>query len=301
MSFRNVCFTVNNPPENSTIEWPDYVQYGVFQLERGENGTLHWQGYAELTKVVRLGALKQWLPTAHFEKRRGTDVQARDYCMKQDATYVAGPWEHGTFVPAAQTQGKRRDIDDVKEAILAGASKRQVYEEYGSVASRCGRYVETMLQFAREDRMREAAPEFVVRYPWQQRVLDYVAAPVHPRQILWIHDPFGGAGKSLLARHLACKHDAFYSTGGKVADVALAYDYQSTVVFDFARETEGFVSYAVMEQLKNGMMFSGKYESCMKMFAPCRVIVFANFRPADGKFSSDRLLIIELNSVHLEI
>lgn len=79
--------------------WPD-VAYCVYQLERGENGTLHLQGYLELKNRKRFTELKKFhgLFGAHFEPRKGSPSEARDYCMKTD-TRVAGPWEHGVFDP----------------------------------------------------------------------------------------------------------------------------------------------------------------------------------------------------------
>lgn len=103
---RAAVFTLNNPGE-VPVNWTEYVRYGVYQLERGESGTPHYQGYAEFTKPVRFSALKKWMPTAHWEQRRGSRDQARAYCMKED-TRVAGPFEHGDW--AAGGQGSRTDV-----------------------------------------------------------------------------------------------------------------------------------------------------------------------------------------------
>lgn len=297
--FRNVCFTVNNPESDSRIDWPDYVSYGVYQLERGENGTLHWQGYAELSVRQTLSGLKKWLPTAHFEKRMGTDVQARDYCMKRDETYVDGPWEHGTFVPAANTQGKRTDLQCFLEALDGGATKQELYREHAGVAARHPRYVEAMLQF----RQAEAAPKlppFVPRYGWQEGVMDMLDDPQgpHERQILWVHDAFGNSGKTYLARYLRQERGAFYCNGGKGIDICYAYDCEPIVIFDYVRDSKDFVNYGVIEQIKNGILTSSKYESRTKIFTPPHVMVFANFAPDLAKFSADRWVVIELNSVH---
>jgi hypothetical protein len=293
--FRNVCFTVNNPAGKLT--WPDFVSYGVYQLERGENGTLHWQGYAELSRPVRLTVLKKWLQSAHFEKRHGSDVQARDYCMKRDETYVDGPWEHGTFVPSANTQGKRNDIQAVIEAVDGGASRMEIYREHGGVAARHPRYVDSLLQFRAAARAPKLPP-FVALYGWQDGVMDMIAEPPNDREILWVFDAFGNSGKTYLARYLRQEHGAFYCNGGKGVDICYAYDCEPIVIFDYVRDAKDFVNYGVIEQLKNGILTSSKYESRTKIFATPHVIVFANFAPDSSKFSVDRLHIVELNSVH---
>jgi len=96
MQSRNWCFTVNNPTREddlnldfSTPAWNGQVSFAVYMLEKGENGTPHYQGYLELRSSRRLNYLKSRLPSAHFEVRRGTREQAIRYCVK---TWVI---EHG--------------------------------------------------------------------------------------------------------------------------------------------------------------------------------------------------------------
>lgn len=71
-------------------------RFVVWQREKGAEGTEHLQGYIELHAPIRLSAMVEWLRGAHFEPRRGTRDQARDYCMKEDSR-LAGPWERGDF------------------------------------------------------------------------------------------------------------------------------------------------------------------------------------------------------------
>ena len=53
---------------------------------------------------------------------------------------------------------------------------------------------------------------------------------------------------------------------GKSADIKYAYDGQRCVVFDLSRSQESHVNYEVIESVKNGVVFSTKYESQMKVF-----------------------------------
>jgi len=297
--FVAVCFTVNNPEEGCMEEAliPAWVKYCVWQIERGESGTRHVQGYAELASKKTLSALKAWLPTAHFERRRGTAEQARDYCMKEDSR-EEGPFEHGVYVPSQQ--GQRNDLEQVRDAIMSGASKRQIYLEYPGVAARHPRYIDTVITYARADAY-EGITSLVPKYPWQQRILDIVESPPMDRDIWWIYDPFGNSGKTYLARYLVDSKGAFYSNGGKGSDICFTYDGEGIVIFDYVRDSKEYVNYGVIEQIKNGILTSGKYESTTKRFKKPHVFIFANFRAEDGKFSQDRLRVIELNSVHLEV
>lgn len=282
-------FTVNNPtfaPNDLPIHKAE--KYVSWQLEQGESGTTHVQGYVEFTTRQRLEALKKWLPTAHFESRRGTAEQARDYTRKEESR-KEGPWERGEFVP--KTAGQRSDLDTFKAAIFEGLTDRQLLDAY---PDQCARYP----QFLRMCR-KEAAKEKVTKQelaelrPWQEAVKNMIDVEPHDRQILWVYDPAGGTGKTIMSKWLVDHHGAFYTNGGKHTDIVHAYDGERVVIFDYVRESEGYVNYGVMEALKNGIMFSPKYESGMKRFDTPHVVVFANFYPASGKLSEDRLVIIK--------
>lgn len=292
---RAYVFTVNNP----TGELPAYehARYISWQLEKGDNGTPHWQGYVELTKPQRIAALKKWLPTAHFEVRRGTRDQARDYTRKSESR-EDGPWERGVW--EAGGSGARNDLQSAAAAIKDGATKREVFEQYPEIAAKYPRFVDQALKYAADDKV-ERITEFTPLYPFQKTIIDLVAADVIDRQILWVHDPFGNSGKSYISKYLVDSKGAFYTNGGKATDIAYAYNGEPIVIFDYVRDAKDYVGYGIMEQIKNGILFSSKYESGMRRFKTPHVIVFANFAPEAGKFSSDRLRVIELNSAHLSI
>lgn len=127
MQGRNWVFTINNPESN---DLPNSFggKYAVWQLEKGEKGTLHLQGYICFEKNMRLNALKQLHGTAHWELRRGNHKQAKAYATKDD-TRQEGPWEVGT----EPSQGKRSDLDSLKETIDSGASMLEIAEgHFGS-------------------------------------------------------------------------------------------------------------------------------------------------------------------------
>lgn len=123
--FKNLCVTINNPKDDDFAELVAISNYAVGQLEKGANGTPHLQVYVILKKKSTMNKLKAFNPRAHWEPRRGSHKQARDYCMKED-TRVSGPWEMG--VPPAQ--GKRTDLDLVKEAIDDGATLPDIADDY---------------------------------------------------------------------------------------------------------------------------------------------------------------------------
>lgn len=120
----NWIFTINNP-ENNDLPRQWGAKFCIWQLERGEEGTPHLQGYVMFASNKRLNAMKLLHPTAHWEIRRGTHDQAIDYNSKEE-TRVEGPWEIGV----GPKQGKRSDLEAVKEAVDAGSSSLELFENF---------------------------------------------------------------------------------------------------------------------------------------------------------------------------
>jgi len=114
------------------------------------------------------------------------------------------------------------------------------------------------------------------------------------RQVTWVVDLEGGKGKTYLSNCIQANFSTFYCRGGKIADVAHSYNYEEYVIFDFTRESEEYVSYSTIEMFKDGKIWSPKYESCIKITTPKKVLVLSNFAPDKTKMSSDRWDIINL-------
>lgn len=127
---------------------------------------------------------------------------------------------------------------------------------------------------------------------WQQALVDSLKAQ-NNRQIMWIYDKHGGNGKSVLSNYLIDNHGAFLCNNGALRDISCAFDGEETVIFDLPRTTiaedgKDYVPYRIMEMFKDGRMFSSKYNSCLKRFKSCKVVVMANFLPDTTKLSADR-------------
>lgn len=146
MGARNWCWTLNNPNDETEdilrvqLGGDGAVRYAIWQLERGESGTRHLQGYLELTKVMRIAGLKQLFHPfkPHFEKRRGTREQARDYCRKDESS-LGGRVELGEW---EQQRGRRTDIEDFANAIREGDGDLQLLCKYPGQFLRFGSMVQ---------------------------------------------------------------------------------------------------------------------------------------------------------------
>jgi len=295
---RNWCFTKYDltVPDWNTL--PD-VRYVCYQLEEcPDSGRRHLQGYLELTKSMRLGAVKRDIfgdNTVHLEPRRGSRDQARDYCMKEESR-VDGeiPFEHGEW---ERTPGKRSDLDEIWHMIKEGKSKDEIIEAFPAQYMRMSKSIRELITHEREKRKREemsAALDEIELREWQEDVVSAIRNQ-NDREVLWVCDRVGGKGKSVLGRYLECKMGAYYVTGGKAEDIAYDYMYQEIVVFDLSRDVQ-YMPYHLMESLKNGKVFSPKYESTTKTCPGTKVVVFSNSLPDVSKLSQDRWNILDLDN-----
>jgi len=136
--------------------------------------------------------------------------------------------------------------------------------------------------------------DYKIDQKWQQDLIEIIKQEPDHRKIFWFYDEIGGKGKTNMAKYLVDNHDACYLNCGGAGDIAYFYDGQPVVVFDYPRTLEGRISYDSIESLKNGILFSKKYESKVKRFDKPHVIVFANFEPDEERLSKDRWVIVTL-------
>lgn len=120
---RNVCFTDFDVAEDhrNTVHNYELAAYVITGIETcPSTGKLHLQGYAELREKVALTTLKELMPMAHFEQRKGTADAAIKYCKKE-----------GNFLESGtrKAPGKRTDIERTKKIMQTGGGIRAVIEK----------------------------------------------------------------------------------------------------------------------------------------------------------------------------
>ena len=111
-------------------------RYLVVGKEVGENQTPHLQGFIYYENPRSFKSMKKLLLRAHIEPAKGTPLQASDYCKKDGNFY-----EYGKL----PNQGKRTDLDEVRDIVKTTGSMREVVmtaKSYQSV-----RMAEIMLKF----------------------------------------------------------------------------------------------------------------------------------------------------------
>lgn len=123
IDFKDKCDKLSKQPDCP-------FKYIVTQLEKcPETGKLHWQTYIEWKNRVRFQSIKKAFDneTYHLKPRKGTQEQARAYCMKTDSR-EDGPYEYGNFVP--NRPGQRNDLLEVKQALDEGRGMEEIAEEH---------------------------------------------------------------------------------------------------------------------------------------------------------------------------
>lgn len=96
------------------------LKYFIFQLEVGNSGNVHYQGYVSLARSWYGKRVQQTLwpgLSPHLEAARGTPEQNKAYCSKAD-TQEDGPWEGGDISKCGQ--GTRTDFQALQKAIEGG-------------------------------------------------------------------------------------------------------------------------------------------------------------------------------------
>jgi len=244
---RTYCFTINNYTEVDDValrQLADTCQYICWAPEIGESGTPHYQGFVRFKSAKSLTAAKALISNrAHLEVTRGTDQEARDYC--------AGPYsKEGKEKPAnpefiefgeMSKQGKRTDLEEVRDMVNEGASMIEIIGKARSLQS-----IKTA---------QVILPYLERRRCWKTKVI-------------WLWGPTG-TGKSATA----------WKEGGAEAYSPLSYkwwqgyDNQETVILDdirpgwatFDELLRLFDRYPLMVECKGGSrQFTGRtiYVTC---------------------------------------
>lgn len=138
-------------------------------------------------------------------------------------------------------------------------------------------------------------------FEWQKEIIKRIENEPNDRDIIWVYGEKGCNGKSSFGKYICAKYNAII-VAGKSADIKYGIVNRiktkgyppEIIIIDIPRSQENHISYAGIEEIKNGCFFSNKYESDMCLFNPPHVIIFSNEPCPEGKFSEDRLVNFEV-------
>lgn len=298
---KNWCFTLNNPTDDEKRGLSELfgneasgIRYLVFQQEVGEEGqTPHIQGYISFEGRKGLAGVKKLVgDRAHVEVARGSPKQNRDYCTKPE-TRVEGSMEEYGELPSSS--GKRNDLEDFKEAVKEGLTKRQALEEFSEVVAKYPRFVSNYI----DSQPRKLQIQDHELKPWQADLEEKLSHPPDDRSIMFVVNPSGNQGKTWFTKWYLNKNPSTTQilTPGRKPDMAHAIADDIRVLFvnisrSYDAETVKYL-YSFLEDVKDGCVFSPKYESGMKYLSPVHVVVMMNHEPTMC-LTSDRYHIIRI-------
>lgn len=258
-------FTLNNYTLQDLTDLPKALDCVgcefVFQQEEGASGTPHLQGCIKFKNQREFNQVKNLIgPRAHLEKAKGKWPQCVAYSTKQET-------RSGEIFSNFNWEAVLPKQEEEDEPVLDPLEGKELYD-------------------------------------WQKNIIDLVESDPHDRKVAWLWEPTGNTGKTTLAKHLCLKSDRTIYVGGKAEDVKYAISQMKrkpkVVLWDIPRSAEGYVSYSGIEQTKNGIFFSSKYESSMQVFNPPHVVCFANFAPDRDQLSADRWSVWRIRGGDLE-
>lgn len=141
-------------------------------------------------------------------------------------------------------------------------------------------------------------------YGWQPSAALRAESEPDNRSIFWYWSRYGKRGKSAMVRWLVTEKGALICSG-KAADMKYLIakyihdtgEFPLIVVFDVTRENANYLSYTGIEEIKNGVFCSPKYESTTVVMPYVHIYVFANFPPDmdDSQMSHDRYIVEQVD------
>jgi len=290
---KNWCFTLNNYTPSDVerllaLESEASVSYCVFGREIGDTGTPHLQGFVQFQGRKTRSSAIALCGQAHFTVARQV-ANSIAYCKKD------GDFSEVGTAPSSSS-GQRSDLDAFKEDVVQGnLDLKALRDLHSDVFARFPRFC---IEYVHDHQPVRDVEDHPFR-GWQQELYDELLQPPDPRKIKFLVDVVGNSGKSWFAHyfHLKNVRPSQVILPGKKADMVYALAPGIEVLFiDAPRSKQGeYLQYDFLEEVKNGYVFSSKYESRMKTLPPCHVIVSMNEEPDLTKLSFDRYDIVRLS------
>lgn len=271
------------------------------------------------TVVARLPQLFGVEAVTTFPCMGGLEDQ-RNYCSKEGDYMEIG--EARTFERARKPEaGKRKDLDDIKEELIAGTSLNDLREKYFGTFAVHENFLRKYSGYLKELNVKKqklTELEAITWRPWQKTILDIAEGPVQNRKVHIVVDKNGNSGKSFLSNYLALKHDFLLLNPVSKKDMAYILCQTldsgkdvSGVIIDIARSIVGsgiqehlpntamMSVFNFVEALHDGRITSTKYESKTCWFNQPHVFIFTNHEVeirSEYTLSADRWNVMNLRA-----
>lgn len=333
-SLRRFSFTHNHYTEDdvkrymdpaSLHPWIDYIIFGYEICPTTK--TPHLQGYVEFDRPQPLaracdkmepGKGKGKNPKPHSIwmkaalKNRDANVnyvrkkESKDPAFMDDmGNPIIFEWQkpgtertRGAGTGAAVWAERLEDIKQEPDLLLFAEKHPEVAFKYSSgIAALC----EALKTSMTEERVALLYPKKLRLYRWQRSLVKILMRPdILPegRKIIWIYDPLGACGKTVISAWLMVNCGALYLNNAKSEHMAHAWSATKSdiVVIDLMKTTEDYVNYTAMEALKNGLIFDSKWHSSSKISIRPWVIVMSNMLPKLDAMAQERFSVYPIRN-----
>lgn len=221
--------------------------------------TKHIHFYISANNAIKFDYMKKLFPRARLEKAKGSDECIWNYMIKD---------------------GKGKKNFEFK-VIKKKLSMKEIQEQ--------------------EDKYLMEEMDKLNLYDWEKDILNIIEGDVDPRKIYWYWEPKGNSGKSTFCKYIDLKYEVCLAEGksGDIFNQVKVFleefgRYPKVIIIDVPRSNLGYVNYTAIEKLKNGLVYSGKYEGKKLRFRKPHVIVFANEEPRFNEMSMDRWQVVRI-------
>lgn len=253
---------------------------------------------------------KRWCFTLnHYSEEEYIDILERCYDTLSCKFYIVGKEMSQNGTPHLQGYiefHKRKEFNSIKkwnERIHWEKAKGNEEQNF-EYCSKEGDYVTNIKKrISRKERLLKKRYSNIEWKSWQQEIIDILETEPDSRSIHWYYDRKGNTGKTFLVKYLACKYDIVIADGKKdnvFNQIKTFLDNHEEdedikiVLLDIPRSSLGYINYNVIEKVKDGILYSGKYEGGLCVYDNPHVIIFANEPPNTYELSEDRWIIREI-------
>lgn len=291
------------------------VVSAIVAKEVGETGTPHLQAYVHFKDVKRRTAIAKFLGVTdghmHLDPhdfKKKPPVAAFRYCMKKTTP------KEDIFIVGRNLDEEERLKDKTKGCT------RQQGDDYAEMTRKIEEGEITTMQQARHFNAELAAnreeywKSLIIQHikktpakkhdlrPWQIALIEKLQQPFSDREVIFVIDPKGECGKSWFTSYYKETYGKAFCVGAdkrdnvsyEILDQLIEYGTPNVIFVDVPRARSMYVSYALLEDLKNGIVRSAKYKSKTGPFDhPPHVVVMMNEYPkknntTDLGLSNDR-------------
>ena len=297
--------------KNHAENYIDKIKYCEYQFQGNAKelcifGILHWKNRTTPNNTDKLffNYSYQW-----GSLLTSADVQVmKKYCRKEEARFIeeervqigkdTGIQHYNNQLQAEKKKSQKLEVLEmirsmgVTEAKINWSAQDGCCEAFKSAKKQ----YDFQMEAKRDKNMIERARQTQWR-GWQKYLVDYLKAPVDPREILVVLDKKGNSGKSFLIKNFKILNEEKTCKIGKgkmkdIMHIISKKPLVENILVDLPRSIHEPVNYEVLEQVKDGEIFSTKYDGREISIDFCRMIIFTNEPLKWESLSRDRWSIM---------